>query len=71
MAAPRAQGFTLDDLAERSGVSKRTLSYAEGGLINVGLLNLAHLAEALGVPVAELAQPVLDAFDEYPDDLHH
>lgn len=41
-------GLTLEDLAERAGVSYRHLSDAEHGLVNPSLLWVRDVASALG-----------------------
>ncbi|GAA5106655.1 helix-turn-helix transcriptional regulator [Haloechinothrix salitolerans] len=64
-AARKARGYTLDELANLSGVSRRTVSYLEGGLSNPQLLTIAALARALEVDAAELIQPV-DEVDPPP-----
>jgi transcriptional regulator with XRE-family HTH domain len=45
---------TLQTLAERSGVSTRTIKYIEGGGGNPRLDIIEALAQVLGVPVSEL-----------------
>ena len=47
--------MTQTELAKRSGVSRATINYIEGGArLNVGSRTLERLAKALGVEVAEL-----------------
>ena len=43
-------GWTQKQLAEKLDVALRYLQRIEGGKVNVGLVALARLAEALGVP---------------------
>lgn len=50
----RARGWTQQDLADRSGINRTYISALEHGERNIGLLNLARLAEALEVPAVEL-----------------
>lgn len=47
-------GWTLKDVAERSGVSTRFLSEIESGRGNISVARLADVAAALGVPLAAL-----------------
>lgn len=47
-------GLTLDEVAQRSGVSKRYLRMAEQGDANLSLLKLAALARALRQPLGDL-----------------
>ncbi|PWV85806.1 Helix-turn-helix [Prauserella marina] len=58
------RGLTLDELAARSGVSRRVLSYAEGGLINPGILSFVAIVRALGIDSAELLQPMMDEMEK-------
>jgi transcriptional regulator with XRE-family HTH domain len=54
------RGWSLDQLAQRSGVSKGVLVALEQGRSNPNLVTLARIAEAFGVPVTSL----LDVSDE-------
>ena len=55
------QGLTLEDLAERSGITWSYISHLERGMRNVGIDNMAALAAAVGRPLMELlAEPDLD-----------
>ena len=52
------RGYTLNALAERSGLSCRFLIGVEGGQANISVRRLADLARALGsTPTALLAEP--------------
>ena len=48
------RGFTLKELARRSGLSQRFLVQVEGGQGNISVRSLAGLAQALGTTPAEL-----------------
>src|SRR5436190_20723073 len=47
-------GWTLREIAERSGVSSRFLSDLEAGKGNISVARLADVARALDVPMASL-----------------
>src|SRR5882762_4593695 len=47
-------GWTLREIAERSGVSSRFLSDLESGKGNISVARLADVASALDVPLASL-----------------
>ena len=47
-------GWTLREIAERSGVSSRFLSDLEAGKANISVARLADVAEALDVPIVSL-----------------
>lgn len=52
------RGWTLAQLAEAAGISTRFLGDLEGGRANVSIVNLAHVARALGAaPEALLEVP--------------
>jgi transcriptional regulator with XRE-family HTH domain len=53
-ALRRGRGFTLDDLATQSGVSRATLSQIESCKTNPTLAVLWRIAAALGVPFSAL-----------------
>ena len=55
-----ALGLTLDQLAERSGVSRRMIVNVEAGTSNASIATLLRLATALHVSLADL---VVDAPD--------
>ena len=48
------RGWSFDELAERSGVSRRTLIAMEHGTTNGRLESWFRVAEAFGVPLGEL-----------------
>jgi transcriptional regulator with XRE-family HTH domain len=48
----RAGRYSLEDLAERSGVSSGLLSQIERGLGNPSFITLSHIARALDLPLA-------------------
>src|SRR5918998_4478443 len=50
----RRRGLTLEDLAERAGVSRAMISKVERGEKNPTLVVAAKVAEGLGVTIAEL-----------------
>jgi len=52
-----ARGWSLDELAGRSGVSKGMVVQVEGARTNPSIGTLARLAEAFGVTVARLLEP--------------
>lgn len=57
LAALRTErGWSLDQLAVRSGVSKGVLVALEQGRSNPNLATLARLADAFGVPVTRLVE---------------
>jgi transcriptional regulator with XRE-family HTH domain len=49
-----ARGWTLDELVERSGVSRRTLVQIEQGKTNPSIGILLRLSDALGVGLPQL-----------------
>lgn len=53
-AARDAAGLTMNEVANRAGVSTRYLRMAESGQANLSLLKLAALARALRTPMREL-----------------
>ena len=58
-----ASGFTLDALAEASGVSRRMVVAIEHGARNPGVRSLFDIAGALGLLLSDLIK------DAEPDDL--
>ena len=48
------RGLSQEQLAERAGLHRTYLSSLERGHRNVGLDNILDLAEALGIPPADL-----------------
>jgi len=57
-ARRHAREWTLDELAERSGVSRRMLVNVEQGTTNASIATLLRLSEALGVGLPSLVAPV-------------
>src|SRR5918998_5028287 len=51
----RERGLTLEELAERSGVSRAMISKVERGEKNPTLVVAAKLAEGLGITLSEFA----------------
>jgi transcriptional regulator with XRE-family HTH domain len=56
-ARRHARGFTLDELADRSGVSRRMLVNVEQGASNASIATLLRLSEALGIGLPDLVAP--------------
>lgn len=56
-ARRRARGWTLDELAERSGVSRRMLVNVEQAVSNASIATLLRLSEALGIGLPSLVAP--------------
>lgn len=50
----RARGFTQEQLAVAAGVRQAQISEIESGKISVRIDSLERIAQALGVPFAEL-----------------
>ncbi|NDZ80413.1 helix-turn-helix transcriptional regulator [Streptomyces sp. SID10853] len=57
----RARGWSLDNLAERAGISPSQLSRIETGHRRINLDQLAAIARALGTSLDQLVEPVNDA----------
>ncbi|NUT47908.1 MAG: helix-turn-helix transcriptional regulator [Saccharothrix sp.] len=57
-----SSGWSLDDLAERSGLSRRMVIDVEHGRRNPSTLVLLTLAAALDTDAAVLLRPAQDAF---------
>ena len=53
-ARRNVRGWTLDDLAERSGVSRRMLVNVEQGVTNASIATLLRLSEALAIGLPSL-----------------
>lgn len=53
-ALRRERGLTLEEVAERSGVSRSALSKIERGEINPTLVLMTKVADAFGITVAQL-----------------
>lgn len=62
-AARSVRGWTLDRLAEHSGVSRRMIVNIESGSSNAGITTLLRLATALGVSLADLVSEVAPGGD--------
>lgn len=56
-AERQRQGLTLEDLAERSGLTWSYISQVERGLRNITIDNQDALARGLGVPLHDLLLP--------------
>lgn len=52
-----ARGWTLDELAKRSGVSRRMLVNVEQGVTNASIATLLRLSEALSIGLPSLVAP--------------
>jgi transcriptional regulator with XRE-family HTH domain len=52
----RARGLTQERLAVAAGIRQAQISEIEAGKISVGIDSLERIAQALGVPFAELFQ---------------
>jgi transcriptional regulator with XRE-family HTH domain len=50
----RAKGWSQEKLALESGLARSYLGGVERGQRNIALINICRLAEALGVPPADL-----------------
>lgn len=48
------KGISQEELAERAGLHRTYVSSVERGERNISLVNIEHLARALGVTLAEL-----------------
>ncbi|NPA15761.1 MAG: helix-turn-helix domain-containing protein [Deferribacteres bacterium] len=48
------KGLTLEELAEKAGISRTLLSHIEEGRITPSIATLIHLSRVLGVPLREL-----------------
>jgi len=51
-----ARAWTLDELADRSGVSRRAVVNVEQGVSNVSIATLLRLSTALGVSLASIVE---------------
>jgi transcriptional regulator with XRE-family HTH domain len=56
----RSRGWTLDELASRSGVSRRMLVNVEQGSVNASIATLLRLSDALGIGLPALVAPSTD-----------
>ncbi|MBV1908047.1 MAG: helix-turn-helix domain-containing protein [Kangiellaceae bacterium] len=59
------QGFTLSDLAEKSGVSRATLSRIENDEVSPTAETLGHLSSAYQLPISVLLSPLDVNFDAF------
>lgn len=53
-AARRAQGLTLEDVGEKADIVWNYVAQVERGERNVGIDNMAALADAIGIPLSDL-----------------
>lgn len=53
-ALRRVRGWSQEELASESGLSRRYISDVERGRRNIGLCNLCRLADALSIPLGKL-----------------
>jgi transcriptional regulator with XRE-family HTH domain len=60
----KAQGLTLEQLAERSGLTFSYLSTVETGKRDPSLSTMRALATALGVALGDLLEPAVDISDQ-------
>ncbi|WP_102133586.1 helix-turn-helix domain-containing protein [Streptomyces hokutonensis] len=58
------RGYSLEELAERSGLSFRGLIYIEHGRRNPGVLTILSIASGLDVAPARLFEDVAETSDE-------
>ena len=58
------RGYSLEELAERSGLSFRGLIYIEHGRRNPGVLTILSIASGLDVAPARLFEDVAERVDE-------
>ncbi|MFD9510659.1 helix-turn-helix domain-containing protein [Streptomyces mirabilis] len=54
------RGYSLEELAERSGLSFRGLIYIEHGRRNPGVLTILDIAKGLEVPPGDILNPVVE-----------
>ena len=54
----KVKGMTLDDLAERSGVGRRTLVQIESGKSNGSVKTWFALAETFDISIGEMLSPL-------------
>lgn len=55
------QGLSQEDLAHRAGLHRTVVGFIERGEREIGITKLWPLADALGVTIPELFEPVADA----------
>jgi transcriptional regulator with XRE-family HTH domain len=63
-ALRKARGWTLKELAEKTGFSPQQIFLVEKGEINTPIETLTRIAEALGVPLSALCADV-DSVSDY------
>lgn len=66
MRLRKVNGLTLDDLAERSGVSRRTLVQLESGKSNGSIETWFFIAEAFEMHVGDLLSALYGSKPERP-----
>lgn len=68
----RAKGLTLVELAERSGVSRASLSRIEAGAVSPTAQTLGRLSTAMATPISQLLAPLeSQATAHVPRDQQH
>ena len=55
-AERRRQGLTLEDVSEKADMAWNYIAQVERGERNVGIDNMAALADALGTPLSDLLE---------------
>jgi transcriptional regulator with XRE-family HTH domain len=50
----KLSGLTQQELAEKTGLTKRTIAYYESGKYNITLKNIGQISEALNINIATL-----------------
>lgn len=70
-AGRRRLGLSVQQLAERAGLSLGLVSQLERGLGNPSLQTLHRLADAMGMPVSQLVEPGLDEVSIVRADARH
>ena len=53
-----ARGYSQEDLAEKAALDRTYISDIERGVRNPGIINVARIAKALGVPTSDLCKGV-------------
>lgn len=54
----KALGFSQEELADRAGLHRTYVGSVERGERNISLNNIAAIAQALNVPIAELVRGI-------------
>lgn len=70
-ASRRRLGMSVQQLAERAGLSLGLVSQLERGLGNPSLQTLRNLADGLSMPLAQLVQPALEDVSVVRSDARH